>query len=301
MNPPDPSNFSELGVDPATAGTVIGGAVVLSALTAVVHNLQDDWAQEAIFRDNVRKLHSAMLGLQCIVGGSSIGQPLVDSYGNTICAGGTKPLCSLPPAQLAKWRTLRESFGKFWSDSTSGLLTTITPAVAERAKLYVSEFSQFYSSIQGICGGQLPRLPDPPPPPEAAPWIKYATWGLGFVALVAVANATKSIWGGNSTVRVDLGQRARAAGAAIKTRASAAGKRMGLGELGETRIKQLRLDESGYDKKGRYWGKGDPVYKVIDDTGYSAFVRAKTAHGANRQFQIFMQDLRTTPRALRRG
>ena len=200
--------LGQFGVVPIVVGGVLLASAAIGALLAITEN-ESDWADKTVFSNNMRKLHSAMLGMQCVLGGAQAGEPLVDSYGTTMCAGGTKPVCTITAPQLAQWRTLRDGFGAFWSSSQSGLWSTVSPAIVQVGRQYFSDFKTFYRSVQPAClmqGTSLPALPPeiaPPDPDANTPgWVKYATWGLGAVAVIALANAAKGIFGGNQTVHI---------------------------------------------------------------------------------------------------
>lgn len=281
----DPALFSELGVDPLTASAVIAAGGAIGALLGIRSN-EADWSDAVVFTDNMRKLHSAMLGLQCILGGAQAGQPLVDSYGNTICPGGTLPACKISAAQLNQWRTLRDGFGAFWASSQSGFWKTVSTDVGQRGKQYFSDFISFYKSIQPLCAGQgaaLPAIPSQLEPPDSTPgWLKYAAWGLGAVAVIAVANTLKGAFSsGSTTVKVE---------ASPKT------------ALGEMHMRRILLDEQGRDAKGTLWGKGDPVFYIVDDaTGIRTRLRARNAFDAANRFIEYLSDMHNLPRGLRRG
>jgi hypothetical protein len=193
--------FYGLGVAPAVATGVIGGTVALAALAALVANsMEDDWSDSSVFEANMRKIHSAMLTLQCIVGGAQAGADIVDTFGNKICEGGTKAACSLSTGQLSTWRTLRDGFGAFWSDVQSfNAVMGPSDSDAKQAKQFARDFFDFYGSIQKTCqkqGAALTPLPKPPTEDEKTPvWMKYAAWGVGGVAVIALAVAAKSIFG----------------------------------------------------------------------------------------------------------
>ena len=197
------STSTRLGVAPAVVGATVAGVAALAALAALVANsMDDDWSDSSVFEANMRKVHSAMLSLQCVVGGAQAGSPLIDTFGNTICAGGTKVACKLSSAQLNTWRTLREGFGMFWSDVQSfNNLTGPSDADAKQAKQFARDFFSFYSSLKNTCskqGVQLTQLPSPPPTKDDEPvaaWVKYAAWGIGGVAVIALAVSAKSIFG----------------------------------------------------------------------------------------------------------
>jgi hypothetical protein len=182
-----------LGVAPAIP-VVIGTAAVATAiggLLAMVQNaLDDDWADATVFTSHARAIHSAMLAIQCIVGGSNPGSPIVDTLGNEICKGGTARACNLPSHLLTQWRTLRDGFSVFWADAAGG-----TPSNAEalRLKGYAREFYAFYASIVGVCGKQgvrlpaAPELPNQEPPAEAPAWLKWTVVGVGIVSVAYIA------------------------------------------------------------------------------------------------------------------
>src|SRR5262249_54058700 len=100
--------------------TVAAGAAIGGLLGLIQNSLDDDWADSTVFESHARDMHRAMLGIQCIVGGAQVGAPLQDLDGNVICPGGQQPSCRLTTAQLGEWRTLRDGFGKFWAQVTSG-------------------------------------------------------------------------------------------------------------------------------------------------------------------------------------
>jgi hypothetical protein len=193
--------FMGLGVAPAVALPIIGITTAISALAAIVQNrLDDDWTDPKVFQTNMQQIHSAMLALQCTLGGAQLGSPLVDTLGNTVCDGGTKPLCNVSSGLLTQWRTLRDSFSKFWADNQNYMLA-ISSAVASQAKQYAKDFYAFYGVVQKTCAAQGVRLenlasqPGSAAPSDTPGWIKYASWGAGAFAVIAVAVAAKSIWG----------------------------------------------------------------------------------------------------------
>lgn len=52
----------------------------------------------------------------------------------------------------------------------------------------------------------------------------------------------------------------------------------------ELRAERVRLNQGGYDSRGRYWGHGPPLYRVYDDQGYlDEYVRAPDAPTAKRR------------------
>jgi len=197
-------SLNGLGVGPALAVSVIGVTTAISALAAIIqNNLDDDWTDSSVFNANMRTIHAGMLAVQCVVGGAQDGSPLVDTLGHTVCPGGTKPLCTLPPGQLAQWQVLRDGFSKFWADVSSSYFSP-SNADAAQAKQYAQNFYNFYTQVQQTCRTQgvstnvLPNTPAPPKPndPNEAPgWVKYAVWGIGGVAVIALAVAAKSIFG----------------------------------------------------------------------------------------------------------
>lgn len=191
-----------LGVAPAVVGATVAGTAAIAALVALVQNsMDDDWSAATVFETNMRKIHSAMLTLQCIVGGAQVDKPFVDTFGNKVCEGGTKPACSLSTGQLKSWRTLRDGFGMFWSDVQSFGRFGPSDSEAKQAKQFARDFSTFYNSIKVTCakqGAALIDLPAPPPKedPNAGPaWMKYAVWGIGGIAIIALAVSAKSIFG----------------------------------------------------------------------------------------------------------
>jgi hypothetical protein len=189
-----------LGVAPAVVAGTAAAAASIAALIALVQNaLDDDWSDSTVFTANMKQIHSSMLALQCIVGGAQDGQPLVDMFGNTICPGGTKPTCSLPANLLTQWQTLRDGFGQFWA-AVANQLGGPSNADAQQAKTFAQSFAAFYTSLQSVCGQQGTTLPDLPAPapttqPPVNPTLKYAVWGFGALAVIALAVSAKSIFG----------------------------------------------------------------------------------------------------------
>jgi hypothetical protein len=284
-------DFGAIGVLPAIPPLVVGGTVAAAAVGALILLVQsataDDWSDKAVFQANMRKIHSAMLALQCLVGGAQAGQPLVDSLGATVCPGGTKPVCTLPAAKLAQWRSLRDNFAKFWTDSWGWTTVYISSAQAQQAKRFAIDFEQFYRGLQSTCGGALPNIPEPPPTPDTTPgWVKYATWGVGLVAVIALANSAKNIFGGSSTVKF------------VGAKESLKGLR-GLTGLEDMHLRRIHVGKDGLDSKGRFWGHSNlHVYKVIDDEGFATFIRAKDTFDAAKQAQKHMRNVQL-PRGLR--
>lgn len=300
---PDPAMFSGLG-----STTLLGaaGAAALAALLGL--NLADDqdWSSNEVFQANMRRIHSGMLALQCLIGGAQAGQPITDTSGSVLCAGGTKPICQLSSTQLAQWRSMRDNFSKFWSETMSSitLLTSTARAQGQQAKVFAADFVRFYNSIQATCAKQGVALPpsdvQPPPPSNPAPdWLKYVAWGAGAVAVIYVASAAKNIFGGQKLV---LERERDSSPEAIRSRTAAAKKRLGLNGLGDMHMRRIQLDEEGRDDKGRTWGKGDPVFYIIDDaTGIRTRLRARNAFDAANRFIEYLSDMHNLPRGLRRG
>lgn len=279
-------------------GAAAAGAIA-TLLAMVVTSSNQDWSSNEVFQANMRKIHSAMLGLQCLIGGAQAGQPITDSSGAVLCAGGTTPVCQLSAGQLAQWRSMRDNFSKFWSETMSSitLFQSTAQAQGQQAKVFAADFANFYKGIQTTCakqGATLPALPDPPKQPTD--WAKYAVWGLGFVAVTALAVTAKSIFGGGtnisvSSAREEVGRRAQAMAAGIRERTAAAKQRMGLSELEAIKLKRIRVNADGYDAQGRQWGLA-PVFKVHDNVlGHSQYVRARSPWEAEKIFNQNAQDL----------
>lgn len=260
-------NMGELGNPLLAAGTA---AAAIAGLILLVQNATaDDWADKTVFQANMRKIHSAMLALQCIVGGAQPGEALVDSLGSVICPGGTRPVCTLPAGTLAQWRSLRDNFSKFWGETTKFATLYISSAEGQQAKRFAIDFAAFYNSLGSLCAQQgttLPSIPPPPETPSTTPWLTYAAWGLGALAVIAVANSAKSIFAGSQPL--NLSQRASAYGSSLRTRASAyasaAKKRAGFGGLGEQDymlqfyLDQLRRDfDDGHISSGEFLRKSN--------------------------------------------
>jgi len=178
----------------------VGGvatAAAIGGLIALVQNaLDDDWADSEVFNSHARAIHSAMLAMQCLFGGAQTQSPLVDTMGNVICKGGTKPVCKLSGATLVEWRALRDGFATFWSAVTSSW-TSFGPTNAQalRLKGYAREFHAFYMKVSPTCSKQgvvLPGIPpflqeEQPPPTEDAPkWLKWTIVGVGAVSLAMI-------------------------------------------------------------------------------------------------------------------
>lgn len=184
-----------LGVAPAIP-VIVGGAAAATAiggLMAMVQNaLDDDWADSTVFTSHARSIHSAMLGIQCLIGGSESNKPIVDTLGNEICKGGTNRVCNLTAAQITEWRSLRDGFSQFWADSAN---STWGPSNAQalRLKGYAREFHGFYTRIVSTCYKQgvrlpaAPGLPDQEPQKEAPPWLKWTVVGVGIVSVAFIA------------------------------------------------------------------------------------------------------------------
>lgn len=191
--------LSGLGIAPALpviAGTA-AAATAIGGLIALVQNaLDDDWADSAVFTSHARAIHSAMLAIQCILGGANPDQPLVDTLGNTICKGGTVRVCNLSGSGLTEWRALRDGFSQFWADVSD---STFGPSNAQalRLKGFAREFHAFYSRIVNTCSKQgvrlptIPELPQSEPPKEAPAWLKWTVVGVG---MVSAAFVVRLIW-----------------------------------------------------------------------------------------------------------
>lgn len=190
--------FAGLGVAPAVVIGTGAAAAAIGGLIALVQNsLQDDWADSDVFKANMRKIHSAMVAFQCVVGGAQAGSPLKDSFGNSLCEGGTKPSCALSAGQKAQWDSLRDGFSKFWSDVSSGYFGP-SNADALQAKQFASDFYTFYQSLKATCAKQGTVLPDVAKPAAASnpsDWMKYGAWAIGGIAVIALAVSAKSIFG----------------------------------------------------------------------------------------------------------
>lgn len=186
------------------AGVAAAGAAIGGLLGLVQNSLDDDWAETTVFESHAREIHSAMIGIQCIVGGAQLGAPLQDSTGNVICPGGTQPTCRLTTAQLGEWRTLRDGFGNFWADVASGFGDP-TNAEAQRLKDYAISFYNFYAKIVKSCSKQGTDLPVPPAPPKPpvppgegnafAVSLKYGAWIVGGVACIWLMKSLHDVFG----------------------------------------------------------------------------------------------------------
>lgn len=190
--------FAGLGIAPLVVGGTLAAGAAIGGLAALVQNaLADDWSDSEVFTSHARAIHSAMLAMQCLFGGAQKGSPIVDTLGNQICKGGTKPSCTLTGAQLVEWRALRDGFAKFWA-GVSDSWTSFGPtnAQARTLKDYASQFNNFYMKVASTCakqGTQLPGIPPflqqdaPVPEPSTPGWLKWTVVGIGFVSVVFVA------------------------------------------------------------------------------------------------------------------
>lgn len=174
-------------VGTAAAATAIGG------LMAMVQNaLDDDWADSTVFASHARSIHSAMLAIQCIIGGSEPGKPIVDTLGNEICKGNTARVCNLSASGLTEWRALRDGFSTFWAQVSDSYFGP-NNAQALRLKDYARQFHAFYLRLVSTCGKQGVRLPAPPalptqePVKEAPAWLKWTVAGVAFVSVAYIA------------------------------------------------------------------------------------------------------------------
>lgn len=188
-----------LGVPPVIALPTIAAGGAIGGLIGLIQNaMDDDWADREVFASHARDIHSAMLAIQCILGGAQTGQPLVDSMGHVICPGGTKPVCKVPDAIIREWRTLRDGFSKFWADSSGW--TNSSNAEARRLKEYAQQFFSFYEKAAAYCRQQGVDVPAPsdqfkpqPPAPDTTPgWLKWTVAGIGVLGAVVVV---RTLWG----------------------------------------------------------------------------------------------------------
>lgn len=185
-----------LGIAP-TVPVIVGTAATATAiggLIAMVQNaLDDDWADSNVFASHARGIHSAMLAIQCLIGGAEKNKPIVDTLGNEICPGGTARVCNLPQSLLVEWRSLRDGFSQFWADASSAYFGP-SNAEALRLKGYAREFHAFYSKIAAVCGRQgvrlpaVPPLPQDEPPKEAPSWLKWTVAGVALVSVAYIAH-----------------------------------------------------------------------------------------------------------------
>lgn len=178
---------------PIVAVPAAGAAI--GALIALVQNaLDDDWSEGTVFRSHAQEIHSAMLAMQCLLGGSTTA--IVDTYGNTICPGRTEPACKLSSGLLVEWRSLRDGFSSFWADTTSTWSFGATNAEALRLKDYARKFYAFYLKISKVCKAQGALLPSAPGLPEtqiekpAPAWLK---WTVAGIIAVSVAFTIRSL------------------------------------------------------------------------------------------------------------
>lgn len=51
-------------------------------------------------------------------------------------------------------------------------------------------------------------------------------------------------------------------------------------ESGKIHLQRVRLDSSGYDSGGAYWGHGTPLWYIMDQDGNSQFLRAASREAA---------------------
>src|SRR5574338_351525 len=188
-----------LGVAPAIALPTIAAGGAIGGLIALIQNaMDDDWSDREVFTSHARDIHSAMLAIQCILGGAHTGAPLVDTLGHEICPGGTKPVCKIPDATLKEWRVRRDGFSKFWQD-TSGFGNP-SNAEARRLKEYAQQFYDFYEKIAGYCRQPGVVVPEPsdefkptPAPSDTTPgWLKWTVAGVGVLGAVVIV---RTLWG----------------------------------------------------------------------------------------------------------
>lgn len=285
----------------AYSSSELGNPILFAGAAAAIYGLfsmtpdSDDWSNTPVFQANMRKIHAAMQAFQCLVGGAQAGQSLLDSMGSTLCEGGTQPICKLTDVQLATWRGMRDNFSRFWADTMGSFTIWYSEAKAQgqQAQTFAKDFRTFYASVRETC----PNLPEPniPEGPETE-YVKYALWGLGLIAVTALAVSAKSIFGGGtnisvSSAREEVGRRAQAMAAGIRERTAAAKQRMGLSELEAIKLKRIRVNANGYDAQGRQWGLA-PVFKVHDNVlGHSQYVRARSPWEAEKIFNQNAQDL----------
>lgn len=164
-------------VDAANAVAAIGDLV-----QTVRGSLSQDWSGRVAFNSRAKELHSAMLAIQCMIGGSK--DALKDTLGNEICPANTRAACALPPATIQEWRTLRDGFGAFWRAAVEQ--GDYTNAEAQRLKDYATAFHDFYVRIDAACKAQGVVLPNSPSTPQ--PVVKEKGLSIGLMA-VAVGTA----------------------------------------------------------------------------------------------------------------
>lgn len=182
-----------LGVAPAIAAGVIASGAAIGGLLGLLQNsMDDDWADQEVFKSHARDIHSAMIGIQCLIGGAQTGKPLQAVDGNIICPGGTAPSCVVPVSLTNEWRPLRDGFGKFWAE-VSGQWSAPSNAQAERLKDYARSFYRFYQKLAPLCRSQgvdVQEVPAPPAPDAGAEGnalvqvLKYTSWivlGVGAI------------------------------------------------------------------------------------------------------------------------
>lgn len=188
-----------LGVAPVVAVPTIAAGGAIGGLVALIQNaMDDDWADSDVFASHARDIHSAMVSIQCLLGGAQPGQPLKNSLGHEICPGGTKPVCKVSDAMLREWRNLRDGFSTFWSD-VSGWGNP-SNAEARRLKEYAQRFYDFYGKIGQFCqkqGVNLPTIQDPTDVHEKTMdttpgWLKWTVAGVGILGAVVVV---RTLWG----------------------------------------------------------------------------------------------------------
>lgn len=67
-------------------------------------------------------------------------------------------------------------------------------------------------------------------------------------------------------------------------------------EAKSVRLFRVRLDSSGYDDGGAYWGIGKPLWCATDDANYRLFCRADSRLIAIREFRLPAWLLKKQPR-----
>ena len=63
-------------------------------------------------------------------------------------------------------------------------------------------------------------------------------------------------------------------------------------DAGRIYLHRVRLNSGGYDRGGAYWGLGPPLFVAMDQTGETAFLRARSRNAAKAEILDAMPDAR---------
>jgi hypothetical protein len=178
--------FAELGLP--VVPVVLGAAALVyigNETLAWLNSQEEDWSDNAQFKQRARELHTRLLRIQCVIGGAA-NADIKDSEGKVLCARGTKTGCSIPEGLKANWSDFLRGFSAMWKTAAE---RTFGPNAADAAllKSYVQRTYTFTQEFKKFCkDGTIDDTGAPVVPVEksSVPWGLIVGGVAGVAAMV---------------------------------------------------------------------------------------------------------------------